>query len=239
MIFTCDACGQPFDRAPAHVARSTRGVFCSRECFGRTERAEANPGWAGGLVELTCPQCDRQFACKRGEAARRRYCSYHCRGQAQREARRRECPTCLASFIPRSRERFCSRACAGVVHRTAIRGSRNGRYVDGGSVTRYTPGFTAAFRRSIVARDRGKCVVCQAAGCVLQVHHIDGSKDNHAPTNLVTLCLSCHARVHTKRGINVRWMSHHGSLLFAASQRPMPSTTSRSSPTTTTTPTAT
>lgn len=190
-------------------------------------------------VTLTCEHCAQEFDSKPSESTRRRYCSTACVAQAHRERRRQECETCGASFIPAQarRQRFCSRDCASVAHRTAARGAGNGRYIHGGWETEYSLGFTAKLRAAVRERDRNRCVMCTKAGLILQVHHIDGSKDNHAPTNLVTVCLSCHHKVHTKIGINAAMMRQYGSLLYAAAALPMPSTTSASSRTTITTPT--
>ncbi len=46
------------------------------------------------------------------------------------------------------------------------------------------------------------CAIC---GCeAVLVHHKDGSRDNHAPNNLLPLCQKCHSKLHSK--INrVRW----------------------------------
>ena len=59
-----------------------------------------------------------------------------------------------------------------------------------------------AHYRNIRERDGCECVICGtwlSAGetrTCLQVHHIDRNKDNDAPSNLITLCPSCHKRIH-------------------------------------------
>lgn len=42
----------------------------------------------------------------------------------------------------------------------------------------------------------GTCAVCGATE-QLQVHHIDKGRTNHNPDNLITLCQSCHLRMHS------------------------------------------
>ena len=236
-IFNCDVCGQAFERVPGHAARNKMGLFCSRECFGVFERKDRNPAWTGGLVTLRCPCCQKTFEAKQEESRRRRYCSTECVSNACQDSRRRPCATCGKEFVPRQYSgpmEYCSPRCASIAHRTAIRGERNGRYVSGAWTTAYTPGFPKSLRRQIVARDGHRCVHCEATG-ILQVHHLDGSKTNHDPTNLVTLCVSCHRTVHTKIGINADWMNRYGSSLFAAARRLTTSLTLASDRTTTTT----
>jgi len=51
---------------------------------------------------------------------------------------------------------------------------------------------------AIKRRDNWRCQICgksRNAG-LLAVHHIDESKTNHDPSNLISLCLSCHRKVH-------------------------------------------
>jgi 5-methylcytosine-specific restriction endonuclease McrA len=57
-------------------------------------------------------------------------------------------------------------------------------------------------RLNILARDKHRCVICGSTKR-LGVHHLDGSGDQHHNTvanndekNLVTLCMSCHNKLH-------------------------------------------
>ena len=52
-------------------------------------------------------------------------------------------------------------------------------------------------RTAVIDRDGGVCSVCGSAGD-LHVHHLDLDPTNDDPSNLVTLCGICHARVHTE-----------------------------------------
>ena len=60
-------------------------------------------------------------------------------------------------------------------------------------------GFTYDVRNRVKDRDGWACVEC---GCdevkVLEVHHIDGDKDNQDLGNLVTLCRGCHRKKHPR-----------------------------------------
>ncbi|WAI00620.1 HNH endonuclease [Methanogenium organophilum] len=53
-----------------------------------------------------------------------------------------------------------------------------------------------ALREQILDRDKRRCRLC-GAGKYLHIHHRDGDRTNDAQENLVTLCESCHRRVHT------------------------------------------
>lgn len=64
-------------------------------------------------------------------------------------------------------------------------------------------------REEIIERDGRKCAHCQTSDLdSLVIHHIDnegrkalkdGEEPNNDPANLITLCRSCHARLHLKR----------------------------------------
>lgn len=61
----------------------------------------------------------------------------------------------------------------------------------------------SGYREAVLSRDGHKCSSCGATE-QLVVHHIDGTgrghkKPNNDPTNLVTLCRSCHCIVHKPR----------------------------------------
>jgi len=53
------------------------------------------------------------------------------------------------------------------------------------------------YKKIIMERDGNKCVMCQSIE-LLEVHHVktklDGGSD--MPSNLVTLCYSCHRQLH-------------------------------------------
>ena len=139
-------------------------------------------------------------------------------------------------FKPTSTGRkYCCKRCANSAHQERIRGDANGRFDHGCSTSPYGPGFSETLRQAIKDRDDRKCVICSRTK-ILHVHHIDASLTNHAPQNLVTLCISCHRTGHTRRGVRKEWMRQYGSLLFAAAGRQITYTTSKLRPDTTTTP---
>jgi len=64
----------------------------------------------------------------------------------------------------------------------------------------YGPEFSEKLKYIIRKRDGYKCVEC---GCPekemktkLSIHHIDENKNNNIENNLISLCKSCHSKVH-------------------------------------------
>lgn len=55
-------------------------------------------------------------------------------------------------------------------------------------------------RHEIKKRDNYTCQKCGNTNRKLAVHHIDFTRHNHAPPNLITLCDPCHKDKHTAHG---------------------------------------
>ena len=78
----------------------------------------------------------------------------------------------------------------------------------------YTLDWTKTLKRSIRERDHYTCQACGAlqSDVAFDVHHIDFDKTNSDPSNLITLCHSCHARITITRApwIVAAKGVHHG-----------------------------
>jgi hypothetical protein len=61
--------------------------------------------------------------------------------------------------------------------------------------------FFGGLREAVLKRDRFRCRVC-GKGAQLLVHHRDGHNERRL---LITLCISCHVRLHRYRGLS-RWI---------------------------------
>lgn len=59
----------------------------------------------------------------------------------------------------------------------------------------YTSEFLTKIRYEILERDKYCCHICRIDSDLI-VHHIDHNKLNNKSSNLVTLCRSCHTKVH-------------------------------------------
>lgn len=80
----------------------------------------------------------------------------------------------------------------------AARSSDKTTWNGGSSYFPYSPDFTKVFREKIRARDGYICQLCGKIGS-LAVHHIDYNRMNTDQNNLISLCVSCHAKTNVKR----------------------------------------
>lgn len=72
-----------------------------------------------------------------------------------------------------------------------------------GGISPYPKEWTRALRKSIRERDSQCCVLCKntTEKRALDVHHIDFTRNNNNPDNLVTLCRKCHKEVHQNHNV--------------------------------------
>ena len=73
-------------------------------------------------------------------------------------------------------------------------GELNPNWQGGKSFEPYSVNWTETLKRAIRERDRYLCQICNSYGNV--VHHIDENKQNCNPNNLITICNSCHTKLH-------------------------------------------
>jgi endogenous inhibitor of DNA gyrase (YacG/DUF329 family) len=214
----CSTCGCPFS-----TPRWKDAQYCSRSCYQGTLAGKANPNHRHGQAigeRKSCPRCGAEF----NGMAQRVFCSVACQRAARagtgnpmfKDGRAattdRVCPECAAPFRAPAHRKFCSRRCKAVHcaryrwtgpeaqrwrdHYSATRsGENNQNWRDGRAKVTYGPGWTDALRKRIRARDGNACRCCGSAQR-LQIHHRDESKFNHADSNLLTLCQTCHVRLH-------------------------------------------
>ena len=86
---------------------------------------------------------------------------------------------------------------------TRLFGKDNPAWKHGEASRGYT-NFTESLKSTVRARDNNTCQTCgykwDNVEPRLDVHHIDGDKDNFAPDNLVTWCKKCHTSFHRRQG---------------------------------------
>ncbi len=183
----CRGCGADFTRRLSYV-EGQRGVYgdgaarhCSTKC--------AIIARSIGKRDLrACQNCGGVFdfkrACGYKRARRGLYCSQLCHYAAGRATY--TCGACGVDFpgIKGRVRRYCSQACAGVAPVSPLRSRRFGKT------------WQNTIRPAVIERDGRMCRLC-AKPSGLSVHHRvpwRRSQDD-SPSNLITLCRSCHRRV--------------------------------------------
>lgn len=214
----CAVCATPVE-VKASRAGGGHPVTCGPICLGAL-RSQAIVAFHGTeeARQATCLFCGASFTRKPSQIAKYAgsFCNRACKAAAavgprpeQRSGSWTPCEACgvdvwrtAATLQPHT---FCSRLCAGRAGQArpnhpgpGLIGDLNPHYKGGRSD--YAPGFTRGLSRKIRLRDENKCQGCGAAWVKgkgnLVAHHMDHAKYNHDPSNLITLCRSCHTSVH-------------------------------------------
>jgi len=212
--YSCEQCGTSVYRSPAQAQRVNH-ILCSVECkyaFRRGRKSPKqtginHPRWTGSRFCKVCGKELFERYQRRKQNCGSEKCAHIVRSQAHAGSRNGRwlggqvfCKQCGIEITRTSRLRatFCSRACGGKWNSENKSGANSHAWKGGkriGVDEAYPPEWTPALRRSIRKRDGLKCTICQTNDSVLDVHHIDKNKDNCHPSNLITLCRSCHRRV--------------------------------------------
>lgn len=93
-------------------------------------------------------------------------------------------------------------------------GENNPNWKNGLSQIPYARGFYKTLKQKIRKRDKFTCKLCNITekeyGKKMGIHHIDYSKYNHNPNNLISLCVICHMKTNFNRE---KWQFYLPSLL--------------------------
>ncbi len=83
------------------------------------------------------------------------------------------------------------------------RDEKHWNWKDGISKIEYSQDWTNVLKESIKLRDNYRCQICNIPQieCLesLIVHHKDNTKTNSNPDNLISLCRSCHSKLHNNK----------------------------------------
>ena len=206
VTFCCGWCQKPTRQLLSEIVkpsnRQRRGVFCSRTCSTYAANIER------GLAVRECNVCGKQLSSRRKTGTDVRQCSQQCRSVALKQAglKRRTvkvrcCEVCNKNYRPFTntyRSRFCSLPCRAVWQSQRMARASNTNWRHGKDPNRYQKGngpkFRAA-RKAALTRDKNCCVTCGAPKD-LHGHHIDGDSTNNVLSNVVTLCATCHYKLH-------------------------------------------
>ena len=98
-------------------------------------------------------------------------------------------------------------------------GNKNPFYINGKYIDLYGPGFTLSLKKEIRARDNFKCRNCgyPENGIALHIHHIDYSKKNHNPDNLISLCKACHDKTLARKN-RLKWKLYYQNIMSNKNQ---------------------
>jgi len=229
----CEICGSRFSVGRS-IANKGGGKYCSWNCQHKAHKRftrELNPNWKGARTICTCAACGKEFeltnaAIRHGEG---RCCSRKCHGIWRSQALIGEkagnwkggptLGTCLqcgkeiqvrAHRLKDNRDKFCSRECLHTWMGLNHRGENHHAWKGGRRP--YPLEWEYGIKKVIRKRDGFKCIVCQKPEKKRghDVHHIDYDKANLYPTNLITLCRSCHMKTNTNREY---WKTYLAELL--------------------------
>lgn len=216
---TCEECGETFEVRKAR-ARADATRFCSRACYGRWRSkhqcGKDSPSWR--RIEQTCIGCGKTFYAQPNQVERITGDGMYCSRECRRKRMEKVCGWCGGSFeIQVCQERwgmgkFCSKKCYSAWQSKNIVGENHPNWRGGPEL--YPPGWAVRFKESIRDRDGRKCALCGVPenGRRHDVHHIDYVKENIDPSNLITLCRSCHTKTNFNRDY---WQGQLAAPIFA------------------------
>jgi DNA-directed RNA polymerase subunit RPC12/RpoP len=180
---TCQECGEPKPRNKSGVCRS-----CFYKRRARERREEAEERQRAITTYDHCQVCGAEKADTTRPLCKS--CSITQSWDTQRERVRTLYDTCQECGQPKGEtDRELCPSCAGIKRMTELMGNED---------REYPIGWCKTLREKIRDRDHRRCVLCgkteKENGRKLDVHHIDGDKDNLDEHNLISLCLVCHGK---------------------------------------------
>lgn len=213
----CAKCGTTIYRWPSVISKR-KHHFCSTQChddFRRKPKRQKgprnptgiqHPRWSGTKV---CKICGVELFERRQRQA------FNCRSEECLSASKTRnksgakngrwlggqypicnCKQCGKTIIGRASMRrvFCSRTCQAKWNSENRSGENSPIWKGPGkrASEEYSPKWTPKLRYAIRRRDDFKCQNCGVHKRGLDVHHIDKDKWNCDPSNLISLCRSCH-----------------------------------------------
>lgn len=208
----CSACSKErkVKHAIAEFYRNRATPYRCKECAEKNApKQEKSSRWGGHDIILTCSGCGKTrtlrpyLAVKIAKPYQCRVCFSKNIGQGQSHPSYKpeihmicKCTSCgkEKQIEKRIFERYSKPyRCTSC---NAIKGEKNFCWKGGVSQEEYSAEWTRNLREAIRERDNRECQVCQdkQPGRVLSVHHIDYDKKNLDETNLITLCMKCHAK---------------------------------------------
>lgn len=162
-------------------------------------------------MKKICPQCKEEFEKPYNESLiawliRHKFCSKKCKNDSQKGKIPPNDNGFKKGQISWNKGRHYKLGPPSLEHRQKLAiskmGDKNPAWCGGMSTPQpYTTDWTMTLKRSIRERDNYTCGICgkQQEDITFAVHHIDYVKENCNPTNLITLCSSCHSKTNHNR----------------------------------------
>jgi len=196
-VLKCPVCGKEFYCNPSRIRNAKYTPVCSRECLykgrslGIIQREVKNRYRSSPKTKVTkkCPICGRPFET-------------------------------VPSRLNNGRGKYCSRSCFEIAHKKQMAGNKNPSWIDGRSYDKkcYRGPDWEEIKKKVYERDNYTCQIC-GIRCIgrrdlsdensyklIQCHHIkeyNSEKDNELD-NLITVCVACHAKIHSKKNKEVK-----------------------------------
>lgn len=208
--YECEQCGKSIYRMPSLAVRVNH-IFCSVDCKfdyrrGRkspNQTGKKHPRWSGRKY---CPICKTELTgakARRIKTCGRDECANALKSQNQKGRNNNRwkegqvhCKQCGIEITSRDRwsRTFCNRQCMGRWQSENLSGENSPIWKGPGNRDNetYSPEWTYKLRLQIRRRDGFECQNCGIHKRGLDVHHIDKDKWNCDPSNLISLCRSCH-----------------------------------------------
>lgn len=225
--YTCDYCGNDFERRPYHTDKYDN-LFCGSDCrsahHSETCQGEDHPLYQKKSVE--CDHCGDvlERAPHRFEENDRHFCDYECMSSWRSENQSGEdnpqydrlaveCWVCGEEFKVKryiaedDRDHVCSPDCRAEYLSQTLSGEGSPHWK--GGKTPYGPGWNVRKRRRVRIRDQARCQECGATeaehraeyGTKHDVHHITPAREFDTPEErnaMSNLVTLCHGACHDK-----------------------------------------
>lgn len=183
MEMICSFCKKTFKDVKSRLKVRSH---CSRACKLKNKKP---------LAKRICKACERPFEVPSYQLKYGRgiYCSRECVPPLPKNTKQtgthKKCLMCdiviYAHPYQIEKRKFCSKDCHNEAKRKKL--------------FRDSPTFKngkSFFARIAVETRDDPCSICSGMGRNRQLHHIDGNDMNNQRSNLISLCGSCHTRIH-------------------------------------------
>lgn len=193
----CKTCGKTIMKY-LYELKKTKNYFCSRICASKGKNTR---------IEKKCEICNKTFKVSRYREKSAKYCSQKCYLESMKKNNKNTyCEYCGKKIIRRINDfnrnthNFCSRECYSSWLSEYQILENSPRWNGGKSFEPYGPEFNRTLKEKIRKRDGYICQICGTRQSDLNrklaIHHIDKNKQNNFFRNLISLCDSCHIKLH-------------------------------------------